>query len=113
ATGYLVSGFLLCVLQTLPLERNFWGFEPTLERGGPAAGLRRVLPPDRVWLATMSWASRNPMAQSASDGSDPSFDPNGSFELRYARHRRASESPPTPVPYQGETNPRRPLDVPD
>src|SRR5262245_23652768 len=25
--GYLVSGFLLCVLQTLPWHQNFWDFE--------------------------------------------------------------------------------------
>src|SRR5437588_406690 len=48
-TGYLVAGFLVCVLQTLPWHERFMGFKPEVED----AKLRRVLPPDRVWLAMM------------------------------------------------------------
>jgi hypothetical protein len=89
-TGYLTAGFLVCVLQTLPWQRNFMGFEA---RVNPSPGLRRVLPPDRVWLAMMHRASMT------SFSSDPTseFDPDGSFELRYEDKRRYPEAPaPSP-----------------
>jgi hypothetical protein len=78
-TGYLVAGFLACLLQTLPLPERFLGFDPQAE-----PGLRRRLPPDRVWLAMMHRAGAGPFA----NGDNPTFDPDGSFELRYARLRR-------------------------
>ena len=51
--GYLVSGFLLAVFQTLPWHRNFMFFEYRLDPDQPSAVVRRVLPPDRAWLARM------------------------------------------------------------
>jgi hypothetical protein len=84
-TGYLVVGFLMCLLQTLPLNDKFLGFESQVDPGGP--GLRRVLPPDRVWLALMHRAGAGPFAQ----GAPSPFDPEGTFELRYARLRRVKE----------------------
>jgi hypothetical protein len=99
--GYLVSGFLVCVLQTLPLHENFMGFTPTYE---PASGVRDFLPPDRVWLGLMQYAGdhgfaapepprriRPPLPKDlANDSIDHSatFDKYGTFELRYARYRR-------------------------
>src|SRR5262245_39867950 len=50
--GYFVSGFLICMFQTLPLHENFSGFQPVF-----ATGFRRWIPPDRVWLAVMQRAS--------------------------------------------------------
>ena len=50
ATGYLISGMLLTTFQTLPFHVNFLGFNPEYEEG---MMVRRVLPPDRVWLALM------------------------------------------------------------
>src|SRR5262249_30189121 len=50
--GYLISGFLLCVLQTLPWGETFLGFVPP-NPAEPRTGLSRVLPPDLVWLAMM------------------------------------------------------------
>jgi len=85
--GYLVAGFLLCVAQTLPLDRHFLRFEAQLNPSGPGAKIRRVLPPDRVWLALMHRAS----TESLGWDETTSFDPDGSFELRYAQERRISE----------------------
>jgi hypothetical protein len=84
-TGYLVAGFLLCMVQTLPLGEKFLGFDPQVEKDGSA--LRRVLPPDRVWLALMHRAGAGPLAQSP----PYPFDQDGSFELRYSRLRRIKE----------------------
>jgi len=104
-TGYLVSGFLLCALQTLPWHRNFMEFEPRRPSEGE---IRRLLPPDRVWLALMHYAGANGFARSAdNDAADspfdryPTFDRSGRFELRYFRYRRYSDKT-GPIPYQGE-----------
>ena len=104
-TGYLVSGFLICVLQTLPWHQNFIDFEP---RNREEGGMRPYLPPDRVWLALMHYAGANGFARSADNENAesafdryPTFDRNGSFELRYWRYRRYSDKE-GPMPYQGE-----------
>src|SRR5262249_28608003 len=56
ATGYLASGVLVCILQTLPWHENFMGFEYKLDPAAPASGIRQLLPPDRVWLGLMQRA---------------------------------------------------------
>lgn len=83
-TGYLVSGFLVCAIQTLPLPRHFLQFEAEVQPEGPTRMVRRLLPPDRVWLALMHRAGLGPFSW----GDGPTFDPNGNFELRYSRYRR-------------------------
>ncbi len=87
-TGYLASGFLLCVLQTLPWQVNFLQFDYRVEKNAGGAKTPRVLPPDHVWLALMR-------------GAMPGFDPDATFELRYARYRRYDENREA-LPYQGE-----------
>jgi hypothetical protein len=82
--GYLLSGFLVCVCQTLPWQENFLGFDPKVEN---YASPRRYVPPDRAWLALMHWAG----GHSLSSGG-PTFDPEGSFTARYARLRRYKAS---------------------
>lgn len=84
-TGYLLAGFLVCVLQTLPWGEQFLGFDHKVDPQGSV--IRSALPPDRVWLAMMHHAGAGPFAN---DGST-TFDPEGSFELRYARQRRTKE----------------------
>jgi hypothetical protein len=103
--GYLVTGFLLCALQTLPWHRNFMDFEPRSRNEGD---MRRLLPPDRVWLALMHYAGANGFARSAdNEAADspfdryPTFDRSGTFELRYWRYRRYSDKE-GPMPYHGE-----------
>lgn len=100
ATGYVLSGFLLCVLQTLPWHQNFMFFEPYEP---DQMGLRRLLPPDRVWLAMMHRAgaygfaaAEDPQPPDTDDRGDPfvrylTFDKYGTFELRYLRYRRYSD----------------------
>ena len=56
-TGYLLAGFLLCMIQTLPVQPNFLGFEPYVP--GDVAGKekssvwRKFCRPDVVWLSMM------------------------------------------------------------
>ncbi len=104
--GYLVSGFLVVAMQTMPLHQNFLGFE---RRKLHESEFRRYLPSDRVWLATM----RHIGAYGLSRGSDnekadtlyrrhPTFDRDGTFELRYFRYRRFDDSGEFPKIYLGE-----------
>jgi hypothetical protein len=111
-TGYLVCGFFICLMQTIPWHKNFMGFEA---RVSDSDGLtRELLPPDRVWLALM----RRVGAYSLSSREDPSapidpnsdtyyydravtFDKYATFELRYERYRRYGDST-NPPKYQGE-----------
>jgi hypothetical protein len=95
--GYLVAGFLMCVIQTLPLPRSFWTFEAF--EPGKAGPLRAVLPPDVVWLAMMNRGSGAGLA-----GGDERFDRRGSFELRYSRYRRWDDSG-NPLKWRGEVEP--------
>jgi hypothetical protein len=96
-TGYLASGFLVCVLQTMPFPQKFLGFETEVNLHAPGNKVRRWLPPDRVWLALMQFGSQMGLAR----GEDDVFDKDGTFELRYLRHRRAPDHH-DPSPYQGE-----------
>jgi uncharacterized membrane protein required for colicin V production len=104
-TGYLVSGFLICVLQTLPLDEEFLGFTP---RRPDESNLRSYFPADRVWLAMMrragaypfAWAEDNPNVDSPFDRW-ATFDRAGTFELRYLRFRRHAPGR-EPVDYRGE-----------
>lgn len=95
-TGYLVSGFLVCVMQTLPWHENFMLYDPKPESG---KAISKVLPPDRVWLAMMHRAGEGGFS-----GGDGTFDPHGSFIFRYARYRRYNDQR-DPMPYRGEFDP--------
>jgi uncharacterized membrane protein required for colicin V production len=104
-TGYLVSGFLVCVFQTLPVEENFAGF--TMRKEGEPA-LRRYVPADRVWLALMRHAGAYSLAWTeAKEGDDnpfdrwATFDGAATYELRYARYRRHNDKR-GPMNYRGE-----------
>ncbi|HVS34928.1 MAG TPA: CvpA family protein [Gemmataceae bacterium] len=85
-TGYLTSGFLLCVLQTLPWQHDFLGFDYQVPKSGGT--IRSVLPPDHVWLAMMQWTM-------------PDFDKDGRFEAAYAHYRRLGDNG-EPEKYMGE-----------
>jgi uncharacterized membrane protein required for colicin V production len=86
--GYLISGFLICVAQTLPLGEHFMQFEARIDPQSPGAKVRHVMPPDRTWLALMQRAS-----DAAFSWGDPPdlFDSDGSFEMRYDRERRIAD----------------------
>jgi hypothetical protein len=94
-TGYFVAGFLICVLQTLPLDEHFMDFDARVP-GEPA--YRSVYPSDRVWLSLMRHAGAMPFNWKEDRGP---FDQEGTFELRYLRYRRTSETR-GPMPYFGE-----------
>jgi uncharacterized membrane protein required for colicin V production len=84
--GYLVAGFLVCVAQTLPLDEHFLKFDAHVDASAKGEKLRRIMPPDRVWLALMHRAS----VISLSWDEDSAFDPDGSYELRYGHERRTT-----------------------
>ena len=84
--GYLVAGFLVCVAQTLPLDEHFLKFDARVDASAKGEKLRRIMPPDRVWLALMHRAS----ITSLSWDEDSAFDPDGSYELRYGHERRTT-----------------------
>jgi uncharacterized membrane protein required for colicin V production len=83
--GYLVAGFLACVAQTLPANEHFLQLEPRVDVDSSGKVRHRILPADRVWLALMHRASK-----AAFDWGETPFDPDGSFELRYAHERRTA-----------------------
>lgn len=106
-TGYLLAGFLVCMMETLPFHENFMGFEV---RKADEGKLRTYLPPDRAWLAVMRYAGANalcwqvnPAHPDAESNADryKTFDPNGTYEIRYARYRRYADTREA-MPYQGE-----------
>jgi hypothetical protein len=118
-TGYLVSGFLVCVMQTLPFHQNFsyfdtkyvesfGGQQPSSSSNAPNASpstakyepdtFRRFLPSDRVWLAMMHHAGAGPFSRGG-----PTFDEHGTFELRYLRLRRFDDDHQT-MPNTGDFN---------
>jgi uncharacterized membrane protein required for colicin V production len=103
ATGYLLAGFLLCVLQTLPWHQKFMNFDPEYKASDPNAMVRRFLPPDRAWLALMHQLSTGRLQWGEDRPNRPStFDLDGNFELRYARYRRYPDEKAEPRKYEGE-----------
>jgi hypothetical protein len=104
-TGYLLAGFLVCVLQTLPWDEHFMGFELMVDPNQPGGMVRRVLPADHVWLAMMHRAGLHAFSWGPdAHGQVESFDRNGTFELRYARYRRYTDNR-EPLPYDGACPP--------
>jgi hypothetical protein len=114
AKGYIAAGFFICTLQTLPWHENFLGFDPKFD--ATTQGVRRLIPPDRVWLALMYRAGAFAFATSSEDkryanvsGSvferaynlHFTFDKFATFEMRYARFRRYGDTR-DPERYQGQ-----------
>jgi Colicin V production protein len=96
-TGYLLAGFLTCVIQTVPAHENVLGFKPEVNLTAGDQKMRRLIPPDRVWLGVMNFASRVGLSR----GEAGEFDRDGTFEIRYFRHKRFSDGRDA-MPYQGE-----------
>jgi hypothetical protein len=107
-TGYVVAGFLVAALETLPWHENFMFFEP---RSDNESALRSFFPPDRAWLALMRRAGayalsgRTPTEEVEEPESNydrfETFDRDATYELRYLRYRRYSNSREK-LQYQGE-----------
>jgi hypothetical protein len=109
--GYLVAGFLICVMQTLPMHEKFMSFDWHYSESDTM--VRQFFPPDRVWLSLMRRAGAYPL----SNEDDPdvkisedkkteydryiTFDKYATFELRYARYRRHGDNR-DPMKYRGE-----------
>jgi hypothetical protein len=111
-TGYLVAGFMICVLQTLPWHEHFMSFDWQYSESDSM--VRQLFPPDRLWLALMRRAGAYPLSNEedlkakADENKDSyyydrsiTFDKYGTFELRYQRYRRYGDKR-NPLQYQGE-----------
>ena len=96
-TGYLAAGFLACVVQTIPGHEHILGFKPEVNLNATDQKMRRMIPPDRAWLAIMNYASRVGLSR----GEEGEFDRDGTFEIRYQRHKRFADDRDA-MPYQGE-----------
>jgi len=104
-TGYITSGLVVLMLQTLPLGKDFLGFEP---RGATEKPWRAAFPPDRMVLTMMrdlgakSFVNRerDPDSDNTYDRY-ATFDRAGTFELRYTRYRRQNVDGET-IPYRNE-----------
>jgi hypothetical protein len=107
-TGYVLAGFMVVALETLPWHENFMYFEPRTEN---ETGLRTFFPPDRAFLAMMRRAGayalsgRTPAEEVEEPESNydryETFDRDATYELRYLRFRRYNDSRDK-LPYQGE-----------
>lgn len=87
-SGYLLAGILVVFLQMMPWGENFLDFQPQIE---PNAGkVRQYLPPDRLWLSLMNRAGSGPFSQNDA----VTFDPEGTFGIRYTRMRRYKDTEP-------------------
>jgi len=104
-SGYLLAGFLTCMMQTLPWHEEFMGFAPRSSNEGPS---RAFLPPDRVCLTMLRHLGAYPLASAEIDPGAKSpydryrtFDRGATFEQRYQRYRRYNNQR-NAMPYQGE-----------
>ena len=91
--GYFVSGFLWCVMQTLPWQEKFMGFDTRSTKRSASSSFLR---PDRVWLASMRKFSKGAFK------TNKIFDYSASFELRYQRYRRVAAGLENPQIYLGD-----------
>lgn len=122
ATGYLTSGFLICVFQTLPWHESFMHFDWKYDPQAPGHVVRSVMPPDRAWLGLMqragAFAFINSFTYPDEKAKDPqtfvdravTFDKHSTFESRYARLRRYTDKgdpPPDTGEYDELINRRR------
>ena len=80
--GWILSGILLCALQTLPLHQNFLGYDYRNFSKGNAWNA------DRYWLAFVHRVSRTTLATAP----PRVFDPQADFAIRYHRYRRRSDT---------------------
>jgi hypothetical protein len=99
--GYLLSGFLLCVIMTLPLQRDFLGFDRY--KPGESPALRKFMPPDLVWLAMM-----HRLSGAGLSGGEDRFDSHCNYEVRYERYHRFTldkDGNEVRLPYRGEMEP--------
>jgi uncharacterized membrane protein required for colicin V production len=100
-TGYLLSGFLICVAQTLPVHENFLGMQP---RTDPNKWTRRMFPPDEFWMRAMTHFNRTSLWSG-----ERNYQWLTNFEVNYARHRRYNDSRgPLPFDPNSDKEPEKP-----
>jgi hypothetical protein len=96
--GYLLAGFLVVTVQTLPFPRDMEMFDTRVDPKADNAFVRSRLPPDRVWLALMRRAGDRSFGWEGHS----TFDKHGNFLVRYYRYHRKDKDGKL-VPYDGGT----------
>lgn len=100
-SGWLAGGILALALATLPWHHDSWGMESPVAADQTPTALRSIFPADLVWLAGTRRVSTNSRL-----GHGPAFDEDGSYLIRYGRHRTGwSNSKPQSFsgePYSGQ-----------
>ena len=90
-TGYLLAGFLVCAMQTLPWDEKFLGYSPP--ETDPAANKstgsisKKVLPPDQIWLKLMRHASLK-IFEDEDMKYEKSTEPLDVFTYQFSKYRR-------------------------
>ena len=80
--GWLGGGIFVLALATLPWPADSWGMESPVAGNQTPTPLRAVFPSDLVWLGGARRMSANNRL-----GHGPSFDSDGSYLIRFGRHR--------------------------
>lgn len=115
--GYLLAGFIITALQTLPWDEKFLGYvPPPTENPGPERGQghisNKVFPPDQVWLKLMKRASVT-IFESEDVKYEQSGTPYDDFTYDFAKYRRLQpdgkplerpKPPPPPPPTPKKEN---------
>jgi uncharacterized membrane protein required for colicin V production len=89
--GYFLSGFILCVLQTIPWEEQFLGFLAHDSKGLQS----RAFPPDQIWLKMMLRGNTTIFER---EDVLPQGETIENFSYHFAQHRRFTETR-DPKPY--------------
>ena len=101
--GYLLAGFLVTVLQTLPWDEKFLGYQsPPTEKPAPEKGhshiSNKVFPPDQVWLKLMRRASVL-IFESEDVRYEQAGSPYDDFTYWFAKYRRLqADGKPMEIP---------------
>ena len=95
-TGWVVVGFLMVAMQTTPLPRSFFGYQPEREH---FLGMGFVPAPERVWLGFFQRSTEQIFDRegSADDPTQHVFDPEGLFLPSYASWRDMAMRPAVPT----------------
>lgn len=101
--GYLLAGFLVAALQTLPWDEKFLGYiPPATEKVIPEKGQlqisNKIFPPDQVWLKLMKRASVV-IFENEDVKYEQSGTPYDEFTYYFSKYRRFQpDGKPLPIP---------------
>jgi hypothetical protein len=107
--GFLLSGFLICVMETLPWKEDFLNFAPTIsptKNTRPNDKLPSKMLPDAIWIKLAERLHRGSLQQSVTT---PDSKVLLQFEYNTAAYRRFTDGRP-PLPYPPPPPPQQKKD---